>query len=164
VHPPNPPGGAPDAVVRAATEGDIPRLVELLELGSLVAGKEDPTDLVPYRAALHDAARHPGGVVVVEVGGEVVGVCQLIVFRQLQARGGLCAEVESVHVHPDHRGRGLGRLLMGAVIQQARELGCYRVQLTSNNERTDAHRFYESLGFRPSHQGFKLQLPRPGSP
>jgi GNAT superfamily N-acetyltransferase len=158
MHQRNPPGGAPDVVVRAATEGDIPRLVELLEFGSLVAGKEDPTDLAPYRAALREVARHPGGVVVVDVGGVVVGVCQLIVFRHLQARGGLCAEVESVHVHPDLRGCGLGHLLMGAVIQRARELGCYRVQLTSNDERTNAHRFYESLGFRPSHRGFKLAL------
>ncbi len=161
MHPPNPPASAPDVVVRDATEGDLPRVVELLEFGSLVAGKEDPTDLAPYRAAFHDVARQPGGVVVVEVGGEVVGVCQLIVFRHLQARGGLCAEVESVHVHPDRRGCGLGHLLMGAVIQRARELGCYRVQLTSNDERTNAHRFYESLGFRPSHRGFKLALVLP---
>ena len=49
-------------------------MVELLEFGSLVAGKEDPTDLAPYRAAFQDVARQPGGVVVVEVGGEVVPV------------------------------------------------------------------------------------------
>ena len=47
-----------------------------------------------------------------EVDGEVIGVCQLIVFRQLQARGGLCAEIESVHVHPDHRGSGVGTTLL----------------------------------------------------
>ncbi len=155
----NPTGGAPRVVIRKATERDLPRIVELLELGSLVAGKEDPTELVPYRTALEEVGHQPGAVVVAEEGGEVIGVCQLIVFRHLQARGGLCAEVESVHVHPDHRGRGVGRLLMGAVIQRARELGCYRVQLTSNDERTEAHRFYESLGLRPSHRGFKLELP-----
>ncbi len=49
-----------------------------------------------------------------EVEGEVVGVCQLIVFRHLQARGGLCAEIESVHVHPDHRGSGVGSALLRA--------------------------------------------------
>jgi GNAT superfamily N-acetyltransferase len=92
------------------------------------------------------------------VGGELVGVCQLIVFRHLQNRGGLCAEVESVHVHPDHRGHGIGGVLMRAAVQRARELGCYRIQLTSNKARPEAHRFYERLGFEPSHRGFKLKL------
>jgi GNAT superfamily N-acetyltransferase len=87
-----------------------------------------------------------------------VGVCQLIVFRHLQSRGGLCAELESVHVHPEHRGGGIGAALVGAAVARARELGCYRVQLTSNVARPDAHRFYERLGFVPSHLGFKMLL------
>jgi len=145
-----------EVTVRAATESDLARLVELLEHGSLIEGKEDPTDLALYRAALAEIERGPGGVLVAETGGKVVGVCQLIVFRHLQSRGGLCAEIESVHVHPDHRGRGIGGVLMSAAVVRARELGCYRVQLTSNKARPDAHRFYEGLGFDASHQGFKL--------
>jgi len=47
---------------------------------------------------------------------------------------------------------------MRAAVQRARELGCYRVQLTSNMARPAAHRFYERLGFEPSHRGFKLNL------
>jgi GNAT superfamily N-acetyltransferase len=148
----------PEVEVRGATEADLGRMVELFEYGALVEGKEDPADLSPYRAALSEVAQGPGGVLVAEVGGEVVGVCQLIVFRQLQARGGRCAEVESVHVHPDHRGRGIGRVLMAAAIAQARALGCYRLQLTSNNARPEAHRFYRGLGFEDSHHGFKLML------
>ena len=158
---PSRPGAAGDVAVRDATEGDIPRIVELFEYGSLIEGKEDPTDPAPYRAALREIAQGPGGVLLAEVGGEVVGVCQLIVFRHLQTRGGQCAEVESVHVHPELRGRGVGRVLMRAAVQRARELGCYRVQLTSNNARTEAHRFYEALGFEPTHRGFKLNLSQP---
>jgi GNAT superfamily N-acetyltransferase len=145
-------------VVRAATEEDIPRIVDLFTYGSLVGGKEDPTDLPSYRSAFSEIARGPGGILVAELAGQLVGVCQLIVFRHLQNRGGLCAEVESVHVHPDHRGHGIGGVLMGAVVQRARDLGCYRIQLTSNNARPEAHRFYERLGFEPSHRGFKLML------
>ena len=89
----------------------------------------------------------------------MVGVCQLIVFRHIQSHGGLCAEIESVHVHPDQRGHGVGHILMEAAIERARHLGCYRVQLTSNLARPDAHRFYAALGFSPSHRGFKLALP-----
>ena len=43
-------------------------------------------------------------------------------------------------------------------IGQAREHGCGLVQLTSDKRRPDALRFYESLGFTASHEGFKLPL------
>jgi GNAT superfamily N-acetyltransferase len=150
--------GAGSVVVRGAREGDIARVVELFGHGSLVEGKEDPTDLAPYRAALAEIAQGPGAVLVAEVDGQVVGVAQLIIFRHLQSRGGLCAEVESVHVHPEQRGHGIGGVLMRAAVERARQLGCYRVQLTSNNARPEAHRFYERLGFESSHRGFKLTL------
>jgi GNAT superfamily N-acetyltransferase len=148
-------------VIRPAAETDLGRVVELLRLGALPGGPpsaEDPWHLEPYRDAWRAIADSGGVVLVAEVSGEVVGTCQLIVFRHLQAHGGLCAEIESVHVHPDHRGGGVGAVLVGHAVERARALGCYRVQLTSNTERPDAHRFYQRLGFVPSHVGFKLRL------
>jgi GNAT superfamily N-acetyltransferase len=150
-------------VIRPAAESDLGRIVELLVLGVVPDGRpsaEDPGELGPYRSAWrYIAEADDGGIVLVATSAdEVVGVCQLIVFRHLQARGGLCAELESVHVHPEHRGAGVGAALVGEAIARARGLGCYRVQLTSNAARPDAHRFYGRLGFVPSHRGFKLPL------
>jgi GNAT superfamily N-acetyltransferase len=150
-------------VIRPAEEAELGRIVELLVLGAVPGGPpgtEDPDDLRPYRAAWRDIAdgTHGGVILAAALRGEVVGVCQLIVFRHLQAHGGLCAELESVHVHPDHRGAGVGGALLREAVERARALGCYRVQLTSNTGRPDAHRFYERLGFVPSHVGFKLLL------
>ncbi len=145
-------------MVRPATAEDLPRIVELFDHGSLAAGKEDATDMAPYQAAFSEIEQRPGGLLVAESEGQVVGACQLIVFRHLQSRGGLCAEVESVHVHPDWRSHGIGSTLMRHAIDAATQLGCYRIQLTSNNDRPDAHRFYEALGFEPSHTGFKRLL------
>jgi GNAT superfamily N-acetyltransferase len=152
-----PPGGV---VVRTATDADVGRLADIMNLGGVPGRppRETPDDPEPYRRALRDIEDGAGGVLVAELEGEVVGVCQLIVFRHFQARGGLCAEIESVHVHPDRRGHGIGTVLMGAAIERARAAGCYRVQLTSNEVRDDAYRFYERLGFTPSHRGFKLAL------
>jgi GNAT superfamily N-acetyltransferase len=144
--------------IRPAAEADLAAIVPILEAGSLALGKEDPHHLAPYALALADLADGPGAVLVADDGGEVVGVCQLIVFRHLQSRGGLCAEIESVHVRADRRGRGIGRLLMESAIERAGALGCYRVQLTSNQARPEAHRFYGSLGFEATHFGFKLLL------
>lgn len=67
-------------------------------------------------------------------------------------------QIESVRVASAHRGEGLGRWFMQALIATARERGCRLVQLTSDRRREDSHRFYESLGFTASHVGFKLAL------
>jgi GNAT superfamily N-acetyltransferase len=149
-------------VIRPAGEADLAGIVELFELGAAPgtpAGVEDGAELDRYASALHEIEATGGTVLVAQLGEQVVGVCQLIVFRHLQRRGGRCAEIESVHVHPDHRSSGIGSALLRDAIERARRLGCYRVQLTSNVVRTDAHRFYERLGFVPSHVGFKLPMP-----
>ena len=48
--------------------------------------------------------------------------------------------------------------MMEWAIQRCRERGCAIVQLTTDKSRTDAHRFYERLGFRATHEGMKLTL------
>ncbi|TIW70852.1 MAG: GNAT family N-acetyltransferase, partial [Mesorhizobium sp.] len=53
---------------------------------------------------------------------------------------------------------GLGQRLLEWAIDKCRERGCRVVQLTTNKSRTDAHRFYERLGFKASHIGYKLEL------
>ena len=143
-------------VVRSAAPGDVNRLITLLQLGTLEDRNEEPSDPNAYLLALAEIqATSRGGVLVAEVDGEVVGMCQLVVIRHFQRRGGLCAEVESMHVHPDFRGRGIGERLLDASVDTAKRAGCYRLQLTSNIQRTDAHRFYERHGFVASHVGFK---------
>jgi len=143
--------------VRDAGAGDLPRLVSLLADGSLTGG-EDPGRLDAYRDALAEMTRAGHRVLVAEVDGQVAGMCQVIFFRHLQHNGGRCAELESVHVDGALRGRGVGTALVSAAVEAAREAGCYRVQLTSNKARTDAHRFWARQGFAATHEGFKLYL------
>jgi GNAT superfamily N-acetyltransferase len=47
---------------------------------------------------------------------------------------------------------------MAYALGLARDRGCRIAQLTTDKRRTDAHRFYESLGFTASHEGMKLPL------
>ena len=153
-----PAGPNPDVTVRTAVPGDAPVVARLLAGGSIRAA-EDPEDPRPYRRAIEEiAANPPGAVLVAEAGAQVVGVCQLLVFRHLQERGGLCAEIESMHVSESRRSEGIGSVLLAAALERARAAGCYRVQLTSNKARLDAHRFYLRHGFVASHEGFKLYL------
>lgn len=145
--------------VRDARPADAARIVALLDAGSLQAGREDPTDPAPYLEALAEIDATPGAcVLVAEADGEVVGVCQLVTFRHLQHRGGRCAELESLHVDATRRNQGIGTALVDEAARRARDADCYRLQLTSNQVRADAHRLYRRLGFVASHTGFKLAL------
>lgn len=58
----------------------------------------------------------------------------------------------------DERGSGLGSRIIGWAVDESRRQECRLVELTSDASRTDAHRFYERLGFTASHVGFKLAL------
>lgn len=62
--------------------------------------------------------------------------------------------IENVVVAESAQGQGFGKVLMERAEVLAREAGCYKLALASNQKRTEAHGFYEALGFRPTHQGF----------
>ena len=57
----------------------------------------------------------------------------------------------------------MGSAMLRWAIEEARHRGCALVQLTTDKRRTDAHRFYERLGFVASHEGLKMPLPSPMS-
>jgi len=97
-------------------------------------------------------------LVVADEDGEPVGTAQLTFIAGLSRRGATRAQIEAVRVRSDRRGSGLGQELIRWAIETARERGCVVVQLTSDNSRTGAHRFYERLGFRATHVGMKLSL------
>jgi GNAT superfamily N-acetyltransferase len=68
------------------------------------------------------------------------------------------ALVEDVVVDAAMRGQGYGEALMQRAIELARAGGCYKLALTSNKARADAHRFYQRLGFKATHEGFRIDL------
>jgi GNAT superfamily N-acetyltransferase len=146
------------AVIRPIKYEDLESAVSVIQAGSLNPAHEDLGRLDAYWRAVCDTRGNGGDVLVAESGGEVVGVCQVIVFTHFQHAGQACCELESVHVRSDHRNKGIGALLLAHAETIAREAGCYRVQLTSRNVRQDAHRFYITRGFSLTSQGFKKLL------
>lgn len=149
-------------VVRDAAEADLPRIVELLQQESLGdERREDPGPPLPeaYVRAFRQIAADPRQrLLVAEAGGSVVGTFVFIVLPNLSYRGRPVAQVENVVVDEPWRGRGVGEAMMRWAIDEAQKAGCFRIQLTSNKARKDAHRFYERLGFVATHEGFKLYL------
>ncbi|MGW1722623.1 N-acetyltransferase family protein [Streptomyces sp. NPDC002306] len=148
-----------DLEIRPATAEDVPAIVAMLADDPLGAQRESPQDLTPYLTALERLAADPNQHVVVAVReGRVIGTLQLTVNPGLSHKGAARAIIEGVRIHADERGSGLGTQLIEWAVNESRRQNCRMVQLTSDNSRTDAHRFYERLGFTASHVGFKLPL------
>ena len=148
-----------DLEIRPATADDVRAIVAMLADDPLGAQRESPDDLAPYLAALERLASDPNQHLVVAVReNRVAGTLQLTIIPGLSRRGAIRSIIEGVRVHTDERGSGLGTQLIEWAIDESRRQDCQLVQLTSDNTRTDAHRFYERLGFTASHTGFKLQL------
>ncbi len=145
-------------LIRPARAEDVGPIVALLADDPLGATREAPGD-PRYAEAFAAIDADPNQVLVVaEAGGEVVGTLQLTLTPGLSRLGATRATVEGVRVRSDQRGSGLGQRLVEWAVAASRERGAAIVQLTTDASRRDAHRFYERLGFVPSHVGMKLPL------
>ena len=149
---------AEQVTVRAGRIEDLEAIVDLLADDVLGSGREGG-DLAPYAAAFAKmvADRHQIQAVA-ELGGQIVGTLQLSIIPSLTLRGTTRAQIEGVRTLSTLRGRGIGEQLFAWAFEEARRQGAGLVQLTSDNTRGNAHRFYERLGFVGSHTGFKKQL------
>ena len=146
-------------MLREALPGDLPEIVALLAADQLGAHREAAGDLEPYRAAFDAITADPAHLLLVaHDSSRVVATMQLSFIPGLARRGAWRAQIEAVRVHEDVRGGGLGGWMIEWAIDEARRRGCALVQLTTDKRRTDAHRFYERLGFVASHEGMKLVL------
>jgi len=148
-----------DLRFRRATFDDVPVIVALLADDRLGSQRESPDDLPLYQEAFARVEQDPGQFLVVgERDGQVLATAHLTFIPGLSRRGATRAIVEAVRVSSTERGAGLGSALMRWVIDECRRRGCDLLQLTSDNTRQDAHRFYRRLGFAQSHAGFKYEL------
>jgi ribosomal protein S18 acetylase RimI-like enzyme len=146
---------------RRAKREDLPEIVRMLSDDFLGATRERYETPLPesYLKAFEEIeADKNNELVVAEMDGAIVGTLQITFTPSISFLGGKRATVESVRVDEKYRGRGIGKELMKWAIERARAENCFAVQLTTNADRTDAHRFYESLGFKGSHLGMKLYL------
>jgi GNAT superfamily N-acetyltransferase len=146
---------------RPAVAADLPALVAMLADDALGAEREDDSQpLNPaYLGAFKEIDRDPNNsLMVAEIDGNLAGMLQLTFIPYLTHIGSWRCLVEGVRVHSDFRGSGLGRLFFEWAIDSARRKQCRIIQLTSDKQRPDALRFYESLGFTATHEGFKLKL------
>ena len=147
-------------IIRAATEQDIPRILELYEelVTSTAPAETGRTpSLDDYRRVFEQARDMPGHeLIVAEENGKVIGTMVLLIVPNLSHSGLPWATVENVVTDQRFQRQGIGKIMMEYAIDRAKESGCYKLQLASNKKREEAHRFYEGLGFEASAHGFRL--------
>ena len=149
------------AIVRHATEKDIPRILELYRQLALTPPPSDASQpsLEAYQRVFKEIYSTPGYQLLVAVeDGEILGTTVLVILPGIAHGVSPFAVVEYVVVDEKQRRRGVGKLLMDYVIARAKEAGCYKIMLTSDKRRDEAHEFYRSLGFETSAHGFRLYL------
>ena len=148
---------------REATKDDLSYIIQMLADDQLGNSREDAS--LPVNQQYSDAfaiinADPNNELIVLESDDpkypEIMGILQLTYIPYLTYQGSWRCLIEGVRIHQDYRGQGLGTKLFEWAINRAKQKGCNIVQLTSNKSRTEAIRFYESLGFQASHEGFKL--------
>jgi GNAT superfamily N-acetyltransferase len=148
--------------IRDARQDDLPRLLVLLQQLSEQSTTPEP-EVRPATQAHRDVLRlltdDPGvRLLVAEDEGVVVGTVTLYLVPNLSNGAAPFAIVENVVVDHARRGGGYGKLLMAEAERLAREAGCYKIALTSNNKRAPAHAFYEQLGYTNTHRGYTRYL------
>lgn len=88
----------------------------------------------------------------------LVGTLDLLVVANITRGGRPWASIENVVVDAACRRQGIGRALLEVAVDLAREAGCSKLQLVSNEQRGPAHELYIRSGFTAPVRGFRRYL------
>ncbi len=147
-----------NVLFRDASLADVPEIVALLRDDTL-GNQREGSDLSQYQEAFRRMQGEGNNTLVVgELAGRIIATYQLTIISGLSLRAARRAQIESVRVAGDVRGLKIGEAMISDAEMRARAVGCGLLQLTMNKTRKESARFYERLGFTPSHIGYKRDL------
>lgn len=138
------------------------RLEDAGQLATLMNDMDEPqanapptVDATRMLKILEEMAGYPWfRAYIAHLDGEAVGSFSLLLFSSPTHGGRLQAVLDAVVIRRDRRGAGIGY----AMLAMARAAGCYKMSLSSNLKRVEAHRMYERLGFRQHGISFSIAL------
>lgn len=141
--------------IRTADISDLENILKLLKELDLDGDKE---------MALEDAKRlfqriqqYPDYTIYLAMhGATAVGTYALLIMDKLEHGGAPSGIVDSVAVAHDYQGHGIGSAMMLHAREVCRSKGCYKLMLSSNKNRIQAHEFYQKLGF--NQHGFSFSI------
>jgi len=147
---------------RRANREDVHDIVKMIANDKLGKLREDFKTPLPgfYYTAFENIKNDSNQELIVleNDNGEVIGTLQLSFIQYLTYQGGIRAQIEAVRIRKDQRGKGIGEKMFIWAIERAKERKAHLIQLTTDKKRPEALKFYEKLGFQPSHEGMKLHF------
>lgn len=150
------PSAASTVLIRPATEDDLPAVLDIYNdavLTSTASFDIQPRTMEAHRRWWLDH-QHPFAVLVAEDAGQVTGWASISRFGTKPAYR--FTVENSVYVHPEAHGRGLGTLLLARLLETARDNGFRTViaRITGGND--VSVRLHQRLGFR--HVGVEREV------
>lgn len=131
---------------------------DALPLARLITQLGYPTAPAQMHDRLQELQRRTDiAAIVAELSGTVVGMIGLMLARGFEFDG-FQGEIVALVVDEAHRGGGIGRALVVAGEDWLRQRGARRVKINTSHVRTDAHRFYERMGYAATGLRFVKQL------
>ena len=138
-------------VLRDALPTDAGALVALLE----ELGYPAPREVIAARREALGAVGET--ILIAEEGGQAVGCLTLHVTPVLHRPTGV-GRITALVVSARARGHGVGKALVAEAERRVAANGCALIEVTSNRKRTDAHAFYERLGYEATSLRFAKGL------
>jgi ribosomal protein S18 acetylase RimI-like enzyme len=143
--------------VRQATAADLPNVLALYAQPAMDNGHV--LTIAQAKQLFAQFSRYPNYRLFVACANDaIVGTFALLIMHNLAHQGTPSAIVEDVVVSVAHQSQGIGRDMMHHAMALAREAGCYKLVLSSNQKRERAHAFYESLGFERHGFSFSIEI------
>ena len=148
-------------IARLALEFNLPEIIDLLaddEIGQKREHTDLPLPTQYYATFVAIKADKNQPLAVFEYQHTLVDCLQLSFIPGLSRQGMWRGQIKAVRISATYRSKGFGTEMIGWAVEECRARNCGLVQLTSDKTRAKAGAFYQSLGFQPSHEGFKLSL------
>lgn len=140
--------------VRVATADDAAALAPLLQQ----LGTHDPLPDIALLALALDNQQPSRVTLIAERDGVLLGTCTLHLIEHIAHGFARSAILEDMVVDSRARGQGIGQALIGRAVEWARDWKCYKLALSSHQDREMAHRFYATMGFAPHGVSLSLSL------
>lgn len=126
---------------------ELTSLEEMLPHLNLMQLMYKKMDIKMYKSFLEVMIPNNYSQVAVFENGQCLGVTGI--WFQTKLWCGKALEIDNFIVHPDHRSKGVGKMICDFVETKAKALGCTNIVLDAYTTNFPAHRFYYNQGFGP---------------
>lgn len=143
--------------IRIAEEKDLPKILELYSQPAM--DDKQVLEINEARTIFNKMKSYPDyHIYVAEMDDKIVGTFALAIMDNLAHMGSKSGLIEDVVVSQSLQDQGIGKQMMKYAIGLCKEKSCYKVCLSSNLKRQNAHKFYENIGFKIHGYSFLMEL------